>query len=57
MKRLSCTVLVALAFSACAGPTVKVEPVTVRPIHLTIDVNLHDAAPAQDASARKRAAP
>ncbi len=38
MKRL----FVLLVLGAC-GQSFKVEPVKVEPIHMTIDVNLHDA--------------
>ncbi len=40
MKRLLAA-LVMLA--ACGAQQVKVEPVEVKPIHITVDVNLHDA--------------
>jgi hypothetical protein len=49
MKHALSVVLV-LCLAACGGlHTVKVQPVTVEPIHMTIDVNLHDGsdAPAQ----------
>ena len=38
-------ILVACLLAAC-GQTFKVEPVKVEPIHMTIDVNLHDDAAA-----------
>lgn len=41
MKTLVMLVLVA----GCAAQKVKVEPVKVEPIHVTIDVNLHDGKP------------
>jgi hypothetical protein len=31
---------------ACGVHTVRVEPVKVEPIHVTVDVNLHDASTA-----------
>lgn len=37
---------VALAFG-CGTQTLKVEPVKVETIHMTIDVNLHDGRPAE----------
>lgn len=40
MKRM---VFVCLLLAAC-GSTLKVEPVRVEPIHMTIDVNVHDDA-------------
>jgi hypothetical protein len=41
MKKL----VLLLLFAACGGThLVKVEPVTVAPIHVTVDVNVHDAA-------------
>jgi len=30
--------------TGCGLTTVKVQPVTVEPIHMTIDVNVHDQA-------------
>ena len=44
MKR----VLVLWLLAAC-GQAFKVAPVTVEPIHMTIDVNLHDDAAKQPA--------
>ena len=41
MTRTALTILTFVAAAGCIGP-VKVEPVTVQPIHMTIDVNLHD---------------
>jgi hypothetical protein len=38
MKRI----LACLVLAAC-GQSFKVEPVKVEPIHMTIDVNLHDS--------------
>lgn len=35
--------LAAVALAACGSQTVRVEPVKVEPIHVTVDVNLHDA--------------
>ena len=43
MKFLRWCLLVAAA--GCGLNTVKVAPVTVEPIHMTIDVNVHDAGP------------
>jgi len=40
MKSLLLSLLALVA--ACGMSHVKVAPVTVQPIHLTIDVNLHD---------------
>ncbi len=42
MRRLFLLALFVLA-SACGTQSVKLAPVTVEPIHMTIDVNLHDA--------------
>ena len=36
------TTLVALVLAATACGTLKVDPVTVQPIHITVDVNVHD---------------
>jgi hypothetical protein len=36
----------AVALAACGSQTVRVEPVKVEPIHVTVDVNLHDAGAA-----------
>jgi hypothetical protein len=39
-------VLVMLVLAAgCASQKVRVEPVKVEPIHVTVDVNLHDGRP------------
>ena len=35
-------IVVALLLAACGAQQVKVDPVKVEPIHITIDVNLHD---------------
>jgi hypothetical protein len=39
-----------ISLTACGLNHVKVEPVTVQPIHITVDVNLHNdqAAPPHD---------
>ena len=37
--------LALLALVACGTHNVKLEPVKFEPIHLTIDVNVHDTAP------------
>jgi len=42
MKRLSFSIIVAVAAAACGATKLKVDPVRVEPIHMTIDVNLHD---------------
>jgi hypothetical protein len=33
----------ALLLAGCVSQKLKVEPVKVEPIHLTIDINLHDS--------------
>lgn len=38
------TLLFVLLLGACGAQHVKVEPITVKPIHVTVDVNLRDAA-------------
>jgi hypothetical protein len=46
MTRISSLIagtLAAIALAACGSQTVRVEPVKVEPIHVTVDVNLHDA--------------
>ena len=35
--------LALLVLAACGTQNLKLAPVTVAPIHMTIDVNLHDA--------------
>lgn len=35
-------VLSLLVLAACGAQQVKIEPVKIEPIHMTIDVNLHD---------------
>ena len=48
-------VLSLIALLAACGPShIKVAPVTVRPIHLTIDVNLHDEDPEEAAVAPRQ---
>ena len=43
-------VLALLLFAACAS-RIKVEPVMVQPIHVTVDVNVHEPPkPTADAS-------
>jgi hypothetical protein len=42
MKCIAFAVLILLTTGACLGQTVKVAPVTVEPIHMTIDVTVHD---------------
>ena len=36
-------IVAAAALAACGSQTVRVEPVKVEPIHVTVDVNVHDA--------------
>jgi hypothetical protein len=36
-----------IALAACGPSHLRVEPVKVEPIHMTIDVNIHDAPEAQ----------
>lgn len=36
-------ILTTAAFVSCGSQTVRVEPVKVEPIHVTVDVNVHDA--------------
>jgi hypothetical protein len=43
MTRVPSLVLVAV-LAACGTQTLRVEPVKVEPIHLTVDINLHDAS-------------
>ena len=43
MIRISLAALATLALAACGTQNVRLEPVKVEPIHMTIDVNLHDA--------------
>lgn len=56
MKRAMIGLVLASALAGCGASRVKVEPVTVRPIHVTVDVNVHDqpapAAPAPAAPAK-----
>ena len=44
MKFLALCLLVA---AGCGLSTVTLAPVRVEPIHMTIDVNVHDAAPSR----------
>ena len=48
------TLVALVMFVAACGAGLKVAPVTVKPIHMTIDVNVHDAP---DAGAPKHDAP
>ena len=46
MTRISSLIvrtLAIVALAACGSQTVRVEPVKVEPIHVTVDVNVHDA--------------
>lgn len=46
MTRISSLIsrtLAVIVLAACGSQTVRVEPVKVEPIHVTVDVNLHDA--------------
>ena len=43
MKQLFTSVVVAISLAGCAG-SLKVEPVQVQPIHVTVDVNLKDTS-------------
>jgi hypothetical protein len=43
ISSLIAPILAAVALAACGAHTVRVEPVKVEPIHVTVDVNLHDA--------------
>ena len=51
MKSISIAIFVAAA-AACTPHTLKVAPVTVQPIHVVVDVNLHDETPATQSPAR-----
>lgn len=44
MTRTSSFVLAVLALVACGTQNLRVEPVKVEPIHLTVDINLHDVS-------------
>ena len=44
MTRISSIVLAVLMLGACGTQTLRVEPVKVEPIHMTVDINLHDAS-------------
>lgn len=35
-------IALAVLLAACGATQVKVDPVKVQPIHITVDVNLHD---------------
>jgi hypothetical protein len=38
-------VITLLCVTGCGSQKLKLEPVKVEPIHMTIDVNLHDGKP------------
>jgi hypothetical protein len=42
MRRLMIGLVLASALTGCGASRVKVEPVTVQPIHVTVDVNVRD---------------
>ena len=42
MKLLILRLAAAAALAACAPTQVNIAPIKVQPIHMTIDVNLHD---------------
>jgi hypothetical protein len=52
MKQLFSAVVLAICLSACGG-SLKVEPVQVQPIHVTVDVNLKDSGATATPPARK----
>lgn len=41
--RMIVRILTTGALVSCGSQTVRVEPVKVEPIHVTVDVNVHDA--------------
>jgi hypothetical protein len=45
--------LVAILLGACGAQQVRVEPVKVQPIHITVDVNLHDKSDSGDQANNK----
>lgn len=42
-------IVAVVLLSACGATQVKVEPVQIQPIHITVDVNVHDRS-ANDAA-------
>ncbi len=48
MKRLAFSMVVATVLGGCGTHNFKLAPVTVEPIHVTIDVNVHDDADSDD---------
>ena len=42
MKRIGITLYLVVRLAGCGTHNVKLEPVKVEPIHLTVDVNLHE---------------
>ena len=46
-----------ILLSGCVGSNLKVEPVKVEPIHMTIDINLHDGKDAARPASPPRQAP
>ncbi|MDB4960610.1 MAG: hypothetical protein JWP01_609 [Myxococcales bacterium] len=53
---LKLSMISVLAAAAC-GHTVKVQPITVEPIHMTIDINVHDGEPDADPGSASASAP
>jgi len=44
MRPLILRIAAAAALAACGPTNVNIAPVKIQPIHMTIDVNLHDAS-------------
>ncbi len=42
MRNVMIGLVLAAGLTGCAASRVKVEPVTVQPIHVTVDVNVRD---------------
>jgi hypothetical protein len=42
MKRVMLGIAVVVTLATGCGTLVRVSPVTVQPIHITVDVNVHD---------------
>ena len=47
MKQSILRLATVVALAACGPTNVNIAPVKIQPIHMTIDVNLHDASPAK----------
>ena len=53
IRRLLFALAAAVTAGGCLAQTIKVDPVHVEPIHMTVDVNIHDSHSPMPASPQK----